>query len=170
MNQPAMRLTRVAAATIATTALASLVGVSAAHSAPPAANEAHIVGVVTYDPSDPHTGFVQTRYRCDYAEPHLWVSVKQNDGRTVDPALAGEGSGGLGDATTWLDSHRNPVTCDGRWHTQVFTVDQVEPNWNGGGVKPGALARGEAWVQFCLTSGDEGDGYSDMQFRKVRAA
>jgi hypothetical protein len=165
-----MRVTRVAATIFAAATLTSLVGVGGAHAAPAAPNEAHLVGVVTYDPGDPHVGYVQARYRCDYATPHLWVSVKQNDARTADPALAEEGSGGLGAASTWLDSHRNPVTCDGKWHTEVFTVDQVEPNWNGGGVKPGALAKGDAWVQFCLTSGDEGDGYSDMQFRKVRTA
>jgi hypothetical protein len=39
-----------------------------------------------------------------------------------------------------------------------------------GASRRGALANGEAWVQFCLTSGDESDGYSDMQFVKVRAA
>lgn len=165
-----MHLSRVAATTFAALVVTSVVGVGGAHAAPPAANEAHLVGVVTYDPADPHVGYVQARYRCDYAEPHLWVSVKQDDARAADPTLAEEGSGGLGAATTWLDSHRNPITCDTRWHTQVFTIDQVEPNWNGGGVKPGSLAKGEAWVQFCLTSGDEGDGYSDMQFRKVRAA
>jgi hypothetical protein len=165
-----MRASRAAAVTFAAATLTSLVGLGGVHAAPPASNEAHLVGVVTYDPANPHVGYVQARYRCDYAQPHLWVSVKQNDARTADPALAEEGSGGLGAATTWLDSHRNPVTCDGRWHTEVFTIDQAEPNWNGGGVKPGALAKGDAWVQFCLTSGDEADGYSDMQFRKVRTA
>lgn len=164
-----MRLTRVAAATIGTTALVSCVGVSAVNAAPAAANEAHLLGVVKYDPADPHVGYVHARYRCNYADPVLWVSVKQNDARTADPALAEEGSGGLGQATTWLDSHRNPVTCDSKWHTDYFTVDQEEPNWNGGGPKPGELANGEAWVQFCLTSG-ETDGVSDMQFQHVRAS
>ena len=165
-----MRLARVAVVTLAATALTTFVGVGAANAAPPAANEAHLLGVVTFDPANPRVGSVLARYRCTYDNPHLWVSVKQNDDRTADPALASEGSGGLGQATTWLDSHRNPVTCDGKWHADRFTVDQVEPNWNGGGVKPGALAKGEAWVQFCLTSGDESNGYSDMQFLKVRAA
>lgn len=165
-----MHLRRAAAASFATTALLSVVGLGSAHAAAPASNEAHLVGVVTYDPADPHVGYVKARYRCDYAEPHLWVSVKQNAAGTADPALAEEGSGGLGAATTWLDSHRNAVTCDGKWHTDVFTVDQLEPNWNGGGPKPGALVTGDAWVQFCLTSGSEDDGYSDMQFRKVRTA
>lgn len=167
-----MRINRAAAVAVAvaTAALTTAIGSSAAVAAPPAASEAHLLGVVSYDAADPHVGYVHARYRCNYDTPHLWVSVKQNDARTADPALDSEGSGGFGQATTWLDSHRFAVDCDGKWHTDKFVVDQLEPNWNGGGVKPGALADGEAWVQFCLTGGNEDEGYSAKEFQHVRAS
>jgi len=124
---------------------------------------AKVVGTVKIDRSDPSVAHVLAQYRCTIADPvgnpgHLWVSVKQNDTGTKDPALAAEGSGGSGTATRWEDSHRNPVTCDGKTHTERFTVDQVEV----AGYK--TLTKGVAWVQFCLfdDTTPKGNGTTDF--------
>lgn len=88
---------------------------------------------------------LKVRYTCSQAT-HLWVSLKQTKNGKKDDALKGEGSSQI--AATWLDSHRNKFTCDGKPHTQRFTVDKVEPG------KKGKLRKGYAWLQFCLTYGE----------------
>jgi hypothetical protein len=110
------------------------------------------------------TAEVQAQYTCTIADPvnnpgHLWVSVKQNDTGTFDPAVAGEGSGGSGIATRWEDSHRNPITCDGKNHVARFSVDQLE-----GKQSYGTLVKGTAWVQFCLfdDTTPKGNGTTDF--------
>jgi hypothetical protein len=134
-------------AAIVATALVSVAG-SASAAPPSQSTTAKVVGTVKIDASDPSVAYVLAQYRCTAADPestHLWVSVKQNDAGTVDPEVAGEGSGYGGIAARWEDSHRNPITCDGKTHTERFTVDQVEDKaeWQ-------TLTKGAAWVQFCL--------------------
>jgi hypothetical protein len=125
---------------------------------------ARVVGTVKIDPSDPSVAHVLAKYSCTIADPenhpgHLWVSVKQNDDGTVDSAVAGEGSGFGGIASRWEDSHRNAIRCDGKNHTERFTVDQIE-----GKSSYGTLVKGDAWVQFCLfdDTTPQGDGETDF--------
>src|SRR5690242_2227841 len=104
----------IAGVAVAATAL-GMVGAFAtgASAHPQKPTSAKVVGTVKIDSSDPSVAYVLAQYSCTAVnEPaELWVSVKQNDGGTVDPAVAGEGSGGSMIATRWEDSHRNPVTC-----------------------------------------------------------
>jgi len=88
---------------------------------------------------------VTVRYSCA-AGNHLWVSLKQSGSGRRDKAISGEGSGEKKVAVTWLDSHRETATCDGRNRTAQFYVDKVEPG------KYGHLRRGVAWLQFCVTN------------------
>jgi hypothetical protein len=151
------------AAPIAALAVASLaVPAVAAPKAP--VTSAKVVGTVKIDPNDPGTAYVLAQYTCTVADPvndpgHLWVSVKQNDAGTFDPDVAGEGSGFFGIAARWEDSHRNPITCDGKNHTERFAVDQLE-----GKLSYGTLVKGQAWVQFCLfdDTTPKGDGVTDF--------
>jgi hypothetical protein len=85
---------------------------------------------------------LKVRYSCDKGDA-LWVSAKQTKSGARDKALKKEGSSAV--ARTWLDSHRNPLTCDGASHTHKMTIDKVEQ-----GTK-GHLVKGQAWVQFCIT-------------------
>jgi hypothetical protein len=128
------------------------------------ATSAKVVGTVKIDKEHPRVAYVLAQYRCTVKDKkndpaHLWVSVKQNNGGTRDPAIAAEGSGGSGVATRWLDSHRNTVICDGKNRVKRFTVDQVEGK---SGYKK--LIKGLAWVQFCLfdDTTPKGDGVTDF--------
>jgi hypothetical protein len=152
-----------AGAAVATTALVSFVGpVSAAngnHS-----TSAKVVGTVKIDRNNPGVAYVLAQYRCTVADPandpaHLWVSVKQNEAGTVDSSVSDEGAGWGGTVARWEDSHRNEVNCDGKSHTQRFTVDQVEDK-----SSYGTLTTGQAWVQFCLfdDTTPKGDGVTDF--------
>jgi hypothetical protein len=135
---------------------------------------ARLVGPVVADPHDPRVGYVSAVYRCS-GEGHLWVSVKQVEDRSRDSRLTEEGSSQV--AASWSDSHANPVTCDGRTHLQVFTVNQDEPYFTKEGPKPkperyGPLKSGWGWVQFCLFDADhpdDGAPYSENAFRRVLA-
>jgi hypothetical protein len=133
--------------TLATTAALALAAPVAAEPAPKQTT-AEIVGTVKIDPNNPTVATVHARYTCTSPttqQPHLWVSVKQTADRTADPRLAQEGSSTI--SAAWSDSHRDPIICDGKSHTDTFTVDQLErtsPNTFG------PLAKGKAWVQFCL--------------------
>jgi hypothetical protein len=91
-------------------------------------------------------GLLTVRYSCS-AGTHLWVSLKQSRTGALDDNIRGEGSGGRKVAKTWLDTHRETATCDGRRRTAQFYVDQREPG------KYGRLRRGVAWLQFCVTTG-----------------
>ena len=56
----------------------------------------------------------------------LWISAKQLANGKKSAKLTKEGSSQI--AKTWLQSHRNPITCDGK-----------------------------AYIQFCVTIPGEGD-------------
>ncbi len=166
-----MRLRPLVAGTaLAATSVLALAAPAAA--APKPALQADVVGVVRIDPTDPTVAEVKVRYRCTGGgELGLWVSVKQTADRSADARLAQEGSSEI--SAAWSDSHRNAFTCDGRTRVGTFEVDQLEPAW-GGGVRPGlgALAKGEGYVQFCLTDatapGPEGLLVSENEFVHVR--
>jgi hypothetical protein len=89
---------------------------------------------------------LRVRYRCASGEA-LWVSAKQVKSRKKDPALKKEGSSKV--SVAWWQSHRNKFTCDGTFHTGTFTIDKVEQG------SKGTLKKGKAWVQFCVTQGQE---------------
>ncbi len=103
-------------------------------------NQAQILGVV--ETTDGHSATVRARYTCEEGF-HLWVSAKQVADRSRDTILEEEGSSKH--AAAYLQSHPSPetFTCDGEWHTDTFTIDKRE-------YGKGRLARGHAWVQFCL--------------------
>jgi hypothetical protein len=102
---------------------------------------------------------VHVRYSCDVGD-HIWVSVKQSATGAVDPAVSAEGSGFGGAASAWWQSHRGSFTCDGKRHVAWFAVDTVEPG------SRGQLRSGSAWVQFCITNGDDLSAIR-MQWSKV---
>jgi hypothetical protein len=129
---------------LALTATAALSPLAATAAAPARANFAGKV-----EPTGPDSGRLKVHYSCNVGQV-LWISAKQSADGSVDPRLEQEGSSQL--AATWQHSHRNPIVCDGRQRTQVFTVDEQE--WGG----KGALRKGKAWVQFCITYGDETAG------------
>jgi hypothetical protein len=89
---------------------------------------------------------VHVRYRCASGEA-LWVSAKQTKSGEKDPALKKEGSSKV--ASAWWQSHRNKFVCNGKYHSAKFTIDKVEPG------SKGKLRKGKAWVQFCVTEGEE---------------
>jgi hypothetical protein len=90
---------------------------------------------------------LRVRYRCNVGDT-LWISAKQTASGTKDPALEQEGSSQL--AAAWWQSHRNAITCDGRSHKQTFTLDTVEP-----GSKGSLVDDGVAYIQFCVTQGED---------------
>jgi len=103
---------------------------------------------------------VHVRYSCDVGD-HLWVSVKQSASGAVDPAVSADGSGFGGAASAWWQSHRGSFTCDGKRHVAWFAVDTLEPG------SRGQLQSGSAWVQFCVTYGEDGLSAIRMQWSKV---
>ena len=126
--------------TLAASTAAALSLVPAADAAPGATNRAEIIGVVKAGPDA--TATVRARYTCEDGF-HLWVSAKQVADRSRNPILEEEGSSQH--AAGYLQNHPSPgtFTCDGRWHTDTFTIDKSEQG-------KGRLERGHAWVQFCL--------------------
>jgi hypothetical protein len=171
-----MKLRRLAVAVLTiATASAGLVGTADATQASSNSNRstfARVVGPVIRDRANPRIGYVAAIYRCS-GEGSLWISVKQVADGSADPALAEEGSSGI--ASSWSDSHRNPVTCDGRIHLQKFTVDQEEPYFTENGPTGAKsdiyapLARGRGYVQFCLFDDNTGPEIplSENSFRRV---
>jgi hypothetical protein len=128
------------------------IGATVAKADPPARNTAEVLG--TIDPApDGTSATLRVRYTCQPQSPlpHIWVSAKETaDGRR-DQQLTQEGSSQL--AAGWLQSHPDPaatITCDGKSHIQTFTIDEEEQG-------KGQLVKGEAWVQFCLTTGNGPD-------------
>ena len=93
---------------------------------------------------------VALNYSCKSGN-HLWVSLKQSRSGRRNVRIQREGSGGKKVAKTWLDSHRNPVVCDGKRHQVKFSVDKLEPG------KYGKLRKGVAWLQFCVTDSTKPD-------------
>lgn len=77
----------------------------------------------------------------------LWVSAKQSASGRKDRRLAKEGSSKV--ASAWWQSHRNAFVCDTQPHTARFSIDKVEKG------SKGKLKDGTAWVQFCVTNGDD---------------
>jgi hypothetical protein len=113
-----------------------------AAAAPAGKLDSQVIGNVRIDSSDPTVAYVTARYVCEGGEgAHVWVSVKQAGSGRPEQWLTEEGSGAS--SAAWSHSHRNAVTCDGTWHVGTFTVDQEEWGW-------GSLAKGQAWVQFCV--------------------
>jgi hypothetical protein len=86
---------------------------------------------------------LRVRYRCSAGDT-LWVSAKQSATAKRDPKLTKEGSSKI--SAAWLQSHRNKIACDGAFHTTDFKLDKVEPG------SKGKLAKGKAYVQFCVTA------------------
>jgi hypothetical protein len=160
-----MKARILAIAVLAAAAVATTAGLAVA--APAGKLDAQVIGNVRIDPDDAAVAYVSARYICEGGEgAHVWASVKQAESRLPEQWLTEEGSGERAAREgAWSHSHRNPVTCDGRWHVGTFTVDQEE--WGGG-----ELAQGQAWVQFCVIppGGDpEAGGITwSMRFASVR--
>jgi hypothetical protein len=89
---------------------------------------------------------LKVTYNCNHGET-LWISAKQSASGKKDTRLTKEGSSKK--AKSWLQSHRNPITCDSASHTATFTMDKDEPG------SKGKLKKGTAWVQFCVTAGED---------------
>jgi hypothetical protein len=133
---------------LTTAALASAAALPASALAAPKPS-AEILGTVVAAPGG-ETATVTARYTC-YEPTHLWVSAKQMADGQRDPALLAEGSSEYADS--WLQQHPETLTCDGRNHVQSFTIDKTEFSpWLGGLVGKGTLRKGQAFVQFCMTS------------------
>src|SRR4051812_26755681 len=115
---------------------------SAATAAPK--ESAEILGTVVLSEGG-NSATVRARYVCS-APTHLWVSAKQSESGARDPRLTGEGSSEF--AAGWLQNHP-ALDCDGRNHVQSFKVD----NYTEYGF--GTLKKGQAWVQFCMSRGDD---------------
>ncbi|MEA2437593.1 MAG: hypothetical protein QOF65_2149 [Thermoleophilaceae bacterium] len=121
-------------------ALATAAAPVAAIAATKPAKTAEAVGKVQR--TSKSTATLKVRYSCKSGTT-LWISLKQTKSGKKDARLKKEGSSKF--AHTWLQSHRNTVTCDGKKHTKTFTVDKVEPG------SKGRLKAGRAWLQFCVT-------------------
>jgi hypothetical protein len=145
--------------------LATALAVAAAAALPVAAHADSAASVTAAPPAhfraltdmkvDGDTASFKARYRCNVGQG-LWVSAKQMAGGRTSTLLRQEGSSQA--AATWWDSHRNPITCDGQYRVQQFTVDMVEPG------KKGTLVRGKAWLQFCIVYGDETNGGLELSY------
>jgi len=92
--------------------------------------------------------WVHARYSCETGD-HIWVSAKQSAAGAIDPVVAADGFGFGSTVGAWWQSHAGRFTCDGKRHVAWFTVDTTEPG------SRGELRKGWAWVQFCVTSGDD---------------
>lgn len=142
-----MRIKHVVPATVAAMAVAVALpaGASAQGGSDPTA-KARFGSKIETTPTGT-SATLKVRYRCSVGET-LWISAKQVASGRPDPALMQEGSSTI--SAAWWQSHRNPITCDGRWHKQRFTLDLVEP-----GSKGRFVDDGKAWVQFCVTQGED---------------
>jgi hypothetical protein len=92
------------------------------------------------------TATLKASYRCASGET-LWVSAKQTKSGVSATRLMKEGSSKA--SAGWLESHRNKFICNGKMNTGTFTIDTVEKG------SKGTLKAGTAWVQFCVTKGQE---------------
>jgi hypothetical protein len=147
----------------AVAAAACLVPVSSAVAADTPQPFAEIVGPVVMAKGG-ETATVTARYSC-VEDTHLWVSVKQMNSRLRDDNLMAEGSSGYAD--NWLQQHPQTLICDGVRHLQKFVVDKKEITpWSPDPVGKGRLRRGQAWVQFCMTS-ENGFAYA-LRWAEVR--
>jgi hypothetical protein len=89
---------------------------------------------------------LKVRYQCASGEA-LWVSAKQTKSGVSATKLMKEGSSKA--SAGWLESHRNKFLCNGKPNTGTFTIDTIEKG------SKGTLKPGTAWVQFCVTKGQE---------------
>jgi len=142
-------------------ALAGATGLATPALAAAHTTQDQLVGVVRQ--TGPTTAVVMARYTCTASSPeqvHLWISVKQVADRSADPILTTEGSSSK--AVAWSQTHAGVPICDGQNHVTKFTVDQTEQGF-------GTLAKGEAWVQFCLFDATTTSApVSSMRFLHVR--
>jgi hypothetical protein len=123
----------------------------AAQAASPAGAE--VGGVVTLVSRNPQAAAVTARYRCQPGpeDQWLWVSAKQAEDGSKDPALTEEGSTAV--AAAWYQSHPiGKMQCDGVKHEQVFKINTDKDPFTGA-KGFGTLKPGFAWVQFCLFDG-----------------
>jgi hypothetical protein len=97
---------------------------------------------------DKSTAVLKVTYTCSRGDT-LWISAKQLANGKKSSVLTKEGSSKA--AKTWLQSHRNPITCDGKSQTAVFTLDKVEPGSKGALKAKGKKSAGKAYIQFCVT-------------------
>jgi hypothetical protein len=130
-----------AAAAALATAAVPLAATAEEAPAPPAKTAKFLSNIAR----DGKTASLRVRYSCDSGSV-LWISAKQAKSRKKDKALKAEGSSKV--SAAWWQSHRNKITCDGKNHTAKFTLDKVEKG------SKGKLRKGQAWVQFCVTEGD----------------
>jgi curli biogenesis system outer membrane secretion channel CsgG len=118
---------RQTAAVVAALATAAAPAAATAAAAPPKpAKTAKAIGKVHR--TSKSEAELKVRYSCKSGTT-LWISLKQSKSGKKDKRLKKEGSSKV--AHTWLQSHRNSVTCDGKTHTKTFTVDKVEPGSKG---------------------------------------
>jgi hypothetical protein len=89
---------------------------------------------------------LKVHYQCAKGKT-LWISAKESKSGAVDKRLNKEGSSKT--SASWLESHRNAITCDGSSHTHTFSMDTVEKG------SKGKLVPGHAYVQFCITKGED---------------
>jgi hypothetical protein len=106
------------------------------------------------------TATLKVRYQCASGEA-LWVSAKQTKSGVSATKLMKEGSSKA--SAGWLESHRNKFVCNGKPHTDTFAIDTVEKG------SKGTLKTGSAWVQFCVTKGEEDLILSKSGWVKVSA-
>jgi hypothetical protein len=104
---------------------------------------------------DKSTAVLKVTYQCSRGDT-LWISAKQLANGKRSSVLTKEGSSKA--AKTWLQSHRNPITCDGKSQTAVFTLDKVEPGSKGRLKAKGKKNAGKAYIQFCVTSAPPAPG------------
>src|SRR4051794_10603756 len=97
---------------------------------------------------DRSTAVLKVDYQCSRGST-LWISAKQLANGKHSAVLAKEGSSKA--AKAWLQSHRNPVACDGKPQTAVFMLDKVEPGSKGSLKAKGRRNAGKAYIQFCVT-------------------
>src|SRR4051812_48636846 len=97
---------------------------------------------------DRSTAVLKVTYQCSRGDT-LWISAKQLANGKRSPVLTKEGSSRK--AKTWLQSHRNPIVCDGTSHTAVFTLDKVEPGSKGRLKGRAGRHAAKAYIQFCVT-------------------
>jgi hypothetical protein len=102
---------------------------------------------------DKSTAVLKVKYQCSKGTV-LWISAKQLANGKKSPKLTKEGSSQV--AKTWLQSHRNPISCDGASHDTVFTLE-VEPGSKGRLKAKGKKNAGKAYIQFCVTLPGEGN-------------
>src|SRR4051794_6193334 len=134
---------RIAAAAVTALAVAATPAIAAEQGAPAKTAKPLGSAVVAKDKA---SAKLKVRYSCKSGDT-LWISLKQTKSGKKSKALKKEGSSEV--AAAWLQSHRNPITCDGAKHTHKFTVDKVEDG------SKGKLVKGQAWLQFCVTKNEK---------------